>query len=62
VGKAKKIGGSLMVIIPKEVAETMAIAKGETLGIEVRKPRRDCFGSLKQLKPFTREEELDTHD
>jgi len=51
-----------MVIIPKEVAETMAIAKGETLGIEVRKPRRDCFGSLKQLKPFTREEELDTHD
>lgn len=60
--KARKIGGSIVARIPKELVEQEGIREGELVELEVRKARKDWFGAFPDLKPFTREEELDTHD
>ena len=60
--KSRKVGGSIVVSIPKKVAEHEGIREGELLEIEVRKARKDWFGAFKGIGPFTREDELDTHE
>jgi antitoxin component of MazEF toxin-antitoxin module len=57
--KPRKVGGSMVVRIPKEVAEQEDIRVGELVEIEVRKVKRDWFGALKGSKGFTRHDELD---
>ena len=57
--KARKLGGSLIVRIPKEIVEQEAIHAGEIVEIRVRKIKRSWFGAFKDLKPMTREEEFD---
>ncbi len=57
--KARKLGGSLIVRIPKEIVDHEDIIAGETLGISIKKIRKSWFGAFKGLKSFTREEEFD---
>ena len=59
--KTRKVGGSIIVRIPKDLVDEEDIREGELVELEVRKARRDWFGAFPQLKPFSREEELDTH-
>lgn len=51
-----------MVSIPKKVAEHEGIQEGELVEIDVRKARKDWFGAFKGIGPFTRDDELDTHE
>jgi len=60
--KARKVGGSLVVSIPKEVTEQEGIREGELVEIDVHKARKDWFGSLKGVGRFSKEDELDAHD
>lgn len=60
--KTRKVGGSIMVRIPKEAAEQEGIEAGELVELEVRKARKDWFGALEGVGSFSREDELDTHD
>ena len=60
--KTRKIGGSIVARIPKELVEQEGIREGELVELEVRKARRDWFGAFPALRPFSKEEELDTHD
>ncbi|MDV3277494.1 MAG: AbrB/MazE/SpoVT family DNA-binding domain-containing protein [Nitrososphaerales archaeon] len=60
--KARRIGGSIMVRIPKEAVEQEEILEGELLEVEVRKARRSWFGAFPGIGPFTHEDELDTHE
>ena len=60
--KARKLGGSLVVRIPKEIVENEGIAAGETVSISVKRVRKDWFGSLPDLSPMTKEDKLDEHD
>lgn len=60
--RARKVGGSIVVSIPKEATELEGIREGELIEIEVRKAKRDWFGATKGVGPFTKEDELDTHD
>lgn len=60
--KTRKVGGSLVVTLPKEVVESKKIREGEILEITVRKVRKDGFGVLKGMSGFTVEDELKTHD
>ena len=60
--KSRRVGGSIVVSIPKEVTEQEGIREGELIEIEVRKARRDWFGSLKGVGSFTKDDELDTHE
>ena len=56
--KLRKVGGSVMARIPKEVLEQESLQPGETVKIEVKKVKRSGFGSLKGIGPFTKEDEL----
>lgn len=60
--RSRKIGGSIVVRIPKEAAEQEGISEGELVEVEVRKARRDFFGALKGVGKFSRADELDVHD
>jgi antitoxin component of MazEF toxin-antitoxin module len=62
VVKTRKIGGSLIVTIPKEVVEQEDIREGELLELEVRKARRSFFGITPGIGPFTREDKMADHD
>lgn len=60
--RSRKVGGSIVVSIPKKVAEHEGIQEGELIEIEVRKAKKDWFGAFKGIGPFTREDELDSHE
>ncbi len=60
--RSRKVGGSIVVRIPKEVAEQEGIREGELVEVEVRKARKDFYGALKGIGKFSREDELDSHD
>jgi hypothetical protein len=60
--KTRKVGGSLVVALPKELVESEKIKEGETIEISVKKLRKDGFGILRGVGPFTAEDELKAHD
>jgi antitoxin component of MazEF toxin-antitoxin module len=57
--RARKLGGSLVVTIPKEIAMQEGIVEGEAVKLRIKKVRKDWFGAFKGLGPFTKEDELD---
>lgn len=56
--KTRKVGGSLVVTLPKELVENQKIKADEIVEITVKKCKKAGFGSLKNMKPFTAEDEL----
>jgi antitoxin component of MazEF toxin-antitoxin module len=62
LARVRKVGGSLVVTIPREVAEEEGVKPGELVNIEVRKTRRSFFGAARGIGPFTREDEMKAHD
>ncbi len=60
--KTRKVGGSLVVTLPKELVETQRIKENEVVEITVKKCRKDGFGILKGVGPFTVEDELNAHE
>ena len=62
LAKTRKVGGSLVVTLPKELVENEKIKEGEIVKIRVKKLRKDGFGILKGVGPFTVEDELTVHE
>ena len=62
IAKTRKVGGSLVVTLPKELVESKKIKEGEIVEIRVTKVRKDGFGVLKGMKRFTAEDELAAHE
>jgi antitoxin component of MazEF toxin-antitoxin module len=62
LAKTRKVGGSLVVTLPKELVEAEKIREGEVVKISVKKLRKNGFGSLKGVGPFTLEDELQAHE
>lgn len=62
LAKTRKVGGSLVVTLPKELVENEKIKEGEIVEIRVKKLRKDGFGILKGVGPFTVEDELTAHE
>jgi len=54
--KLRKVGGSVMARIPKEVLEQESLHPGETVKLEVKKVKKSAFGIAKGMKSFTHEE------
>lgn len=52
------MGGSIVVTLPKKLVETQKIRENEFVEITVKKCRKDGFGILKGMSPFTIEDEL----
>jgi antidote-toxin recognition MazE-like antitoxin len=59
--RAKKVGGSIMVRLPKELVDQEDIHEGEMVEVDVRKAKKSWFGSDPGIGPMTREDELDSH-
>lgn len=51
-----------MVTLPKELVEGERIKEGELVEITVKKFRKDGFGLLKGINPFTAKDELKAHE
>lgn len=60
--KTRKVGGSIVVTLPKAIVESQQIKEGEIIEISVKKVRKDGFGILKGVGPFSAEDELTSHD
>ena len=56
--KLRKVGGSVMARIPKEVLEQESLHPGETVKLEVKKMKKSAFGSLKGMRSFTADDEF----
>ena len=56
--KLRKVGGSVMARIPREVLEHESLYAGETVKIEIKKVRKSAFGSLKGMRSFTKDDEF----
>jgi antitoxin component of MazEF toxin-antitoxin module len=62
LSRARAVGGSLVVTIPKLVVKTQSIRAGDVVSIEVEKGKKDFFGSLRGVGSFTVEDEMKAHD
>jgi hypothetical protein len=60
--KTRKAGGSIVVTIPKELVGNQKIKENQYVEITVKKCRKDGFGILKGMAPFTVEDELAVHE
>jgi antitoxin component of MazEF toxin-antitoxin module len=58
--RTRKVGGSLIVTLPKKLIEANSVTEGEMIEIEVNKVKKSGFGLLKKVRPFTKEDEFDT--
>jgi antitoxin component of MazEF toxin-antitoxin module len=61
VVKARKLGGSLVVRIPKEVVEEEGITAGSSVKLKIKKLKKSWFGALRGVGSFTKEDEFDEH-
>jgi len=59
--KTKAVGGSIMVVIPRNIIAGEGIKPDEIVEIEISKPKKEGFGILKNIKPFTKKDE-EWHD
>lgn len=60
--RTRRVGGSLVVTLPKELVESKKIREGEIIEITVKKVRKDGFGVFKELTPFVVKDELAAHE
>jgi hypothetical protein len=60
--RTRKIGGSIVVTLPKKLVDTQNIKENQYVEITVKKCRINGFGTLKGIGPFTVEDELKAHD
>ncbi len=57
--KTKRVGGSLMVTLPKDLVDLLGLVEGEPVDLEVRRPRQDYLGVLRGVGPFREEDRAD---
>ncbi|PIN90264.1 hypothetical protein COU57_04100 [Candidatus Pacearchaeota archaeon CG10_big_fil_rev_8_21_14_0_10_32_14] len=58
LSKTRVIGGSLIVTIPSNIVKTERLRENETVEVEIRKVKKNFFGSLKGIGKFTEEDKL----
>ena len=56
--KTRKVGGSIVVTLPKDLVEIENIKENQYVEITVKKCRRNGFGIFKDMSPFTAKDEL----
>ncbi|MDO8628214.1 MAG: AbrB/MazE/SpoVT family DNA-binding domain-containing protein [Nanoarchaeota archaeon] len=52
ITKLRKVGGSLMATIPKDVVEMEKLEEGMTVKLEVKKGKKSYLGALKGIGPW----------
>ena len=56
----RKIGGSLVVTLPKDIVNLIDIHVNETIKIDIDKTRPDFFGKCKGIGKFTEKDRLES--
>ncbi len=56
ITKTRKVGGSLMVTLPKELVEAERLSPEQTVKIQVKKVKMSFFGAAKGIGPWTKED------
>jgi antitoxin component of MazEF toxin-antitoxin module len=54
----RKIGGSLVVTLPKKIVESQSIREGELIKIKIEKMKKSAFGILKGMRSFSKEDKF----
>ena len=60
--RTRREGGSLVVTLPKDLVRSEGIKEGELVEVTVKKLRKEGFGILKGIQPFTANDELKAHE
>ena len=55
VTRARKIGGSIVVTIPKEIVKEENIREGQIVEVEIKKVIKSGFGIAKGIGPYKHE-------
>jgi len=58
LAKTRAVGGSLIITIPSEIVKSEMLRENELIEVEVKKTKKDFFGSLKGVGSFTKEDKL----
>lgn len=58
ITKTRKIGGSLVVTIPRVVVEEEGLTEDQTVKIEIKKLKKSGFGLSKGLASFSKEDKF----
>ena len=56
ITKLRKVGGSIVATIPKEIIELEGLTPGQNVVIKVEKIRKSFLGAAKGIGSFTRED------
>ena len=56
ITKLRKVGGSIVATIPKEIIELKGLTPGQNVVIKVEKVRKSFLGAAKGIGSFTRED------
>jgi len=58
ITRTRKIGGSLVVTIPKEIVREERLREKELVEVKVKKVKKSWFGAFKGIGPFTKEDKF----
>ncbi|MBS3053386.1 MAG: AbrB/MazE/SpoVT family DNA-binding domain-containing protein [Candidatus Aenigmarchaeota archaeon] len=55
ITRMRKIGGSLMITIPKEIVKEEALKEGQIVEVEIKRTIKSGFGIAKGIGPYKHE-------
>ncbi len=58
ITKTRKIGGSLVVTIPKSIVAEEGLTENQVVKVEIKKVRKSGFGMFKGLRPFNKDDKF----
>ena len=56
ITKLRRVGGSIVATVPKELVEIEGLSPGQTVSIQIKKIKRSFLGAVKGIGSFTRED------
>jgi len=62
LAKTRKVGGSLVVTIPKEIVELERLHESELVEIHIKKVKKSYRGILRGISPLKKSDKLDVHE
>jgi hypothetical protein len=57
ITKTKRVGGSLMVVVPKGIVDEEQLVAGQEVEIEVARVKKKLWGICKGIGPWIKEED-----
>jgi len=60
--RTRRTGGSLVITLPREIAELLGLREREVVRITVERPKRSYFGAFRGIGRFSHKEREDHRD